>query len=227
MTLPRKLLAEGLATFFLFCGVIGSGIMAQALSAGNDGVALLANALATGAILYVLITVFGPLCGAQMNPAVSLAMALARKIGWRDAAGLVAAELVGGLVAVVATHAMFDLPLVQFSTHQRAGGGQWLAEGIASFGLLLAIFGSQRHRPESTAAVVAMYITAAYWFTASTSFANPAITLARSLTDTFAGIAPADAPAFILAQLGGAVAATWLAAYLFAEEPGAITSPAA
>lgn len=227
MTLPRKLLAEGLATFFLFCGVIGSGIMAQTLSAGNDGVALLANSLATGAILYVLITVFGPLCGAQMNPAVSLAMALARRISRGEAAALIAAQLVGGLVAVVITHAMFDLPLIQFSAHQRTGGAQWLAEAVATFGLLLAIFGSQRYRPDGTPAVVAMYITAAYWFTASTSFANPAITLARSLTDTFAGIAPADAPAFILAQLGGAVAATWLAAYLFAGEPESITSPAA
>jgi glycerol uptake facilitator-like aquaporin len=213
--LGRRLLAEGVGAFFLFATVIGSGIMAEDLSGGNGGLALLANSLATGAILFVLITMLGPISGAHMNPAVSLVAASRRELPWPDAAAYIAAQLAGGILGVLAAHAMFGLPILQLSTTARSGAGQWLGEGIATFGLILTILGTVRHRREWVAPAVALYITAAYWFTSSTSFANPAITLARSLTDSFAGIAPGDAPMFIAAQLLGAAAGAFAARYLF------------
>lgn len=213
--LPRRLVAEGLGAFFLFVTVVGSGIMAERLSGGLVGAALLANAVATGAILFVLITMLGPVSGAHMNPAVSLVAASRRELLWPDAAAYVAAQLAFGIIGAWAAHLMFDLPILQLSTKARTGVGQWAGEGIATFGLILTILGTIRHRPDQVPAAVALYIMAAYWFTSSTSFANPAITVARSLTDTFAGIAPIDVPMFILAQLLGALAAGALARWLF------------
>lgn len=205
----RRLFAEGLGTALLLAVVVGSGIMAERLSGGNDGVALIANTLATGAGLMVLITVFGPISGAHFNPAVTLVFALRREIGAGSALAYLLVQVAGAVLGVFAAHAMFDEPILQLSAKLRDGPGQAFAEFVATFGLIGAILGSLRFRPEATPAVVGLYITAAYWFTASTSFANPAVTIARSLTDTFAGIAPTSAPAFIAAQLAGAVAA-WL-----------------
>jgi len=214
--LSRSLLAEGLGSFFLFATVVGSGVMAEQLSGGNVGIALLANALATGAILFVLIAMLGPVSGAHFNPAVTLVMALGRAIAPRRALLYVTVQIVGGILGVWAAHLMFDLPIVQFSARARTGAGQWAGEFIATFGLILTIIGTLRHRAEWVAPSVALYITAAYWFTSSTSFANPAIAVARSLSNSFAGIAPADVPAFIAAQLAGAVAAYAIARSLFA-----------
>ena len=213
--LARRLVAEGVGAFFLFTTVIGSGIMAERLSGGNIGLALLANSLATGAILFVLIAMLGPISGAHMNPAVSLVAASRRELPWGDAAAYIAAQLAFGVLGAWAAHAMFDLPILQLSQKTRTGSGQWLGEAIATFGLVLTILGTVRHRREWVAPSVALYITAAYWFTSSTSFANPAITVARSLTDTFAGIAPQDAPSFIAAQLVGAALAALAASWLF------------
>ena len=213
--LGRRLVAEGLASFFLFVTVIGSGIMAEALAGGNDAVALIGNTAATGAILFVLITTLGPISGAQMNPAVSLVAASRGEMTWRDAAAYMAVQLVFGIAGAVAAHAMFDLPLLQYSDKARTGGGQWLGEAIATFGLVLTIWGTAKYRPKAIPASVALYITAAYWFTSSTSFANPAITVARSLTDSFSGIAPGDAPGFIVAQLVGAALAALAVRALF------------
>ncbi len=215
--LGRRLAAEGVGAFFLFATVIGSGIMAANLSLGNDAVALLANTIATGAILFVLITMLGPISGAHMNPAVSLVAAARRELGWGDAALYILAQLAFGILGAWAAHLMFDLPTLQVSLKARTGLGQWVGELIATFGLILTILGTVRHRPQWVPASVALYITAAYWFTSSTSFANPAITVARSLSDTFAGIAPADVPLFVLAQLTGAAAAALLARSLFDE----------
>ena len=217
--LARRLAAEGVGSFYLFSAVIGSGIMAEALAGGNSAVALLANALATGAILFVLITILGPISGAHMNPAVSLVAASRKELRWRDAGAYIIAQLAFGILGAVAAHAMFDLPLLQISGKARTGAGQWLGEAIATFGLLLTILGTVRHRPEWVPGSVALYITAAYWFTSSTSFANPAITVARSLSDTFAGIAPGDAPMFIVAQLFGAAFAALAAKGLFPGRP--------
>ena len=216
--LARRLAAEGLGAFFLFACVIGSGIMAERLSGGNVGLALLANALATGAILFVLIAMLGPISGAHMNPAVSLVAASRRELPWSDAAAYIAAQLAFGVLGAFAAHVMFDLPVLQLSTKARTGTGQWLGEAIATFGLIVVILGTVRYRREWVAPSVALYITAAYWFTSSTSFANPAITVARSLTDSFAGIAPADAPLFIVAQLIGAALAGITASRLFPPE---------
>ncbi len=202
--LGRRLAAEGLGSFFLFAGVIGSGVMAEALSGGNVAVALLANTIVTGAILFVMITMFAPLSGAHFNPAVSGVMAARGALSWSEAAAYVAAQLAGGLLAVAAVHVMFDLPILQYSTKARAGIGQWTGELVATFGLIVTIIGVVRHRIEWIAPAVALYIVAAYWFTSSTSFANPAITIVRSLSDSFAGIAPGDVPAFIAAQAVGA-----------------------
>ncbi|MDP1908011.1 MAG: MIP/aquaporin family protein [Hyphomicrobium sp.] len=218
--LARRLVAEGLGAFFLFATVIGSGIMAEALAQGNDAVALIGNTAATGAILFVLITALGPISGAQMNPAVSLVAASRREIGWGDAGAYIVAQLLGGIAGMLAAHAMFDLPLLQVSEKVRSGGGQQFSEGIATFGLILTIWGTAKFRPRAVPATVALYITAAYWFTASTSFANPAITVARSLTDTFAGIAPGDAPAFVIAQLVGAALAALAVRALFDHPVG-------
>jgi glycerol uptake facilitator-like aquaporin len=213
--LAQRLAAEGLGSFFLFATVIGSGIMAESLSGGNVAVALLGNTLATGAILFVLITMLGPISGSHMNPAVSLVAASRGELRWIDAVAYISVQLALGILGAWAAHMMFDLPMLQFSVKARTGAGQWLGEGIATFGLVLTILGTVKHREAWVPASVALYITAAYWFTSSTSFANPAITVARSLSDTFAGIAPHDVPMFIAAQLTGAAAAAMLARWLF------------
>lgn len=218
-TLARRLAAEALGSFFLFATVVGSGIMGAALSDGNDAIALLGNTLATGAMLYVLIVKLGPLSGAHFNAAVTLAFALRREIGARDAALYFVVQLAAGVLGVIAAHGMFDQPLLQASTRLRDGPGQMLSEAIATFGLLVTILGTVRHRPPSVPASVALYITAAYWFTASTSFANPTITVARSMTGSFAGIAPSSTLPFILAQLTGAALAVIVARWLFAPAP--------
>jgi len=216
--MKRALLAEGLGSGMLFATVIGSGVMADRLSGGNVAVALLGNTLATGAMLFVLITMLGEISGAHFNPAVTLVMRLRGDISLAQAWGHVAAQLGGGIVGVWVAHAMFDLPVWQVSEHLRTGLGQWLSEGVATFGLLLTILGTGAMRPAAVPASVALYIVAAYWFTASTSFANPAITVARSLSDTFAGIAPACVPGFVAAQLVGALLAYAVARVAFAEE---------
>jgi len=209
------LASEAIGSFFLFATVIGSGIMAENLAGGNDAVALLANTIATGAILFVLITMLGPISGAHMNPAVSLVAASRRELAWGDAAAYIGVQFVFGILGAWAAHLMFDLPTLQLSVKARSGLGQWVGEAIATFGLIITILGTVRHRPEWVPASVALYITAAYWFTSSTSFANPAITVARSLSDTFAGIALSDVPQFIAAQLMGASAGALIANVLF------------
>ncbi len=216
--LSRRLAAEAIGSFFLFATVVGSGIMGEATAGGNVALALLGNTLATGAILYVLIVKLGPVSGAHFNAAVTLAFALRREIAARDAAAYLAVQLAAGIAGVVAAHAMFDLPLIQSSAKLREGPGQWLGEAIATFGLLLTILGTVRHRPASVPASVGLYIVAAYWFTSSTSFANPTITIARSLTDTFAGIDPSSVAPFILAQGLGAALATLAARWLFVAD---------
>ena len=213
--LPRKLVAEALGSFLLFACVIGSGVMAEQLAGGNVALALLANTCATAAMLYVLIAMLGPISGAHFNPAVTLAFALRGEFAWRWVVPYVLVQVVAGVLGVLAVHLMFDLPLVQLSTHARTGTGQWVGELLATFALVLVILGTRHHRAESVPASVALYIAAAYWFTSSTSFANPAITVARSLSDTFAGIAPADAPGFIAAQLVGMALALGTAKVLF------------
>lgn len=220
MTSPqtaRRLWAEGVGTAFLLISVVGSGIMAEALSGGNTGVALLANAIATGAMLYMLITVLGPISGAHFNPAVTLAFLLRGDLAKGEAAAFVAVQIVGGIFGVWLSHVMFDLDILQLSTKVRTGPAQWSAEIIATFGLLFTIFGGLKSRPEAVPALVALYITGAYWFTASTSFANPAVTIARSLTDTFAGIAPANAPMFIAAQIVGTLLMAFIGLRLFKD----------
>ena len=215
--LPQRAFCEWLGTAFLLAAVVGSGIMAQKLAGGNGALALLCNTLPTGAILAVLILVFGPLSGAHFNPAVTLAFALRDGLPWSTAAVYIVAQLLGGIAGVWTAHLMFELPVWQFSITVRTGPGQWLAEAVATFGLLLTVFGCVWRRPDAVAYAVGLYITAAYWFTASTSFANPAVTVARSLSDTFAGIAPAGVPAFIVAQLAGTLAAVVLSHWLWRE----------
>ncbi|MFZ5666503.1 MAG: aquaporin [Pseudomonadota bacterium] len=215
----RRLIAEGLGSGLLFACVVGSGIMAEALAGGNVAIALLGNTLATGAILYVLITIFGPISGAHFNPAVTLVMRLRGEIATREALAFVVVQLAGGIIGIWLTHLMFDLPILQYSTKARAGIGNWTGEFVATFGLLLTILGAVRHRPDNVPAAVALYIVAGYWFTSSTSFANPAIAVARSLSNSFAGIAPHDVPLFIVSQLAGALAAYGVGQVLFAEEP--------
>lgn len=217
--LSQKLAAEAIGSFFLFAGVIGSGIMAEALSAGNIAVALLANTMATGAILFVLIAMLGPISGAHFNPAVTFAFFLRRELTARVAGLFVIAQVAGGALGAFAAHLMFDLPILQFSTKARAGIGQWTGEFIATFGLVLTILLLLRYRASAIPAGVALYITSAYWFTSSTSFANPAITLVRSLSDTFSGIAPGDVPLFVICQFIGAVAAVACAAWLTRGTP--------
>lgn len=207
----RALAAEFLGTSLLLATVVGSGVMGVKLSQGNDGVALLANAAATAAMLYVLISVFGPISGAHFNPAVTLAMRLRGDIDNRMALGYVLVQSAGAILGVLLAHAMFALPLIQPGLHARTGAAQWLSEAVATFGLLLTILLGLRHRAAAIPALVASYIFAAYWFTASTSFANPAVTLARALTQTFAGIRPQDIAGFVAAQLLGAVLALLLA----------------
>ena len=215
--LSRALTAEALGSFFLFATVVGSGIMAEQLSGGNVAVALLGNTMATGAMLFVLITMLGPVSGAHFNPAVSLVMWLRRELTLPRLTAYIAAQLIAGIAGVWAAHAMFDVPILQLSEKGRTGPGQWIAEAIATFGLILTIIGTVKQRPAWVPASVALYITAAYWFTSSTSFANPAITVARSLSNSFAGIYPGDVPAFIAAQLLGAAGALVASALLFDE----------
>jgi glycerol uptake facilitator-like aquaporin len=215
ISLSRRLLAESLGSAFLLAAVVGSGIMAERLSGGNVAIALLGNTIPTGAILVVLITMFGPVSGAHFNPAVTLAFALRREFPWRDVAPYVFVQIMGAIFGVWAAHFMFDLPLWQVALKTRSGVGQWAAECAATFGLGLTIFGCLHCARAVVPAAVGLYITAAYWFTASTSFANPAVTIARSFSDTFAGIAPRNAPAFIVAQLFGILAATAMASLLW------------
>ena len=217
--LPRRLAAEALGTAFLLAAIIGSGIMAQRLAGGNLALALLCNTLATGAMLTVLILIFGPISGAHLNPAVSLVAALRRALPWGDAALYVTAQLCGALVGTWVAHAMFELPLWQVSATIRSGWGQWLAEFVATFGLVLTILGCAVVARHAVAYAVGLYITAAYWFTASTSFANPAVTIARSISDTFAGIAPAGIVMFVLFQLAGALVANVAAQWLWPKDP--------
>jgi glycerol uptake facilitator-like aquaporin len=213
--LARRLLAESLGASFLLATVIGSGIMGANLAGGNTALALLGNTLPTGAILVVLILIFGPVSGAHLNPAVSLAFVLRRELSLRDFTFYVAAQLVGAIVGVLAAHLMFALPVWQISTHVRAGPAQWFSEGVATLGLLLTVLGCVARAPAAAPYAVGLYITAAYWFTASTSFANPAVTVARALSDTFAGIAPSGVAPFILAQLAGTLAAVALCPLLW------------
>ena len=217
IALHRRLLAAALGTMLLLATVVGSGIMGVALSNGNDGIALLANAGATAGMLYVLIMVLGPISGAHFNPAVTLAMRLRGEITSAHAIAYIAVQVLSAIAGVLLAHAMFEQPLLQPGTHARSGGAQWLSEGVATCGLLLTILLGTRHRANAIPALVASYIFAAYWFTASTSFANPAVTLARSLTQSFAGIRPQDVVGFVLAQLAGALVALAIARLLLAR----------
>ncbi|HEX7757872.1 MAG TPA: MIP/aquaporin family protein [Caulobacteraceae bacterium] len=225
MSLTRRLAAELLGTLLLLATVIGSGIMGERLAGGNVAIALLGNTVATGAMLVVLITVFGPISGAHFNPAVTLVEALRRRIGWRAGLAYLAAQVVGAVLGVWTAHLMFGELVLQVSLKLRDGPAQAFSEFVATFGLVAAILGSSRFEPRATPAVVGLYITAAYWFTASTSFANPAVTVARSLSNTFAGIAPTSAPAFIVAQVAGAVAAWAVFGWLLAGTPAPSAQP--
>jgi len=218
VTLPRRLVAELLGTALLLAIVIGSGIMGDRLAGGNVAIALLGNTIATGAGLFVLIQMLGPISGAHFNPAVTLAVVIRRGTDARTALAYVIAQLVGAVLGVWAAHAMFAEPLLQISTKLRDGPGQGFSEFVATFGLIGTILATQRSRPDATPAAVGLYIVAAYWFTASTSFANPAVTIARSLSNTFAGIAPASAPLFIAAQLAGTVTAIAVFGWLLKQE---------
>ncbi len=215
--LSRRLAAETIGTALLLATVVGSGIMAQRLAGGNVALALLGNTLPTGAILVVLILMFGPVSGAHFNPAVSLVFALRREMTFRDAALYCVAQVAGGIAGVFIAHAMFDIALFQVSTTIRFGAGQWIAEAVAAFGLVLTILGCRASAPAAVAYAVGLYITAAYWFTASTSFANPAVTIARALSDTFAGIAPGGVAPFIAAQFAGALLAMAIGGWLWDE----------
>ena len=210
----RRLVAECLGTALLLATVVGSGIMAERLAGGNVALALLGNTIPTGAILFVLITMLGPVSGAHFNPAVTLAFWMRREIKLNEALAYVGVQIIGAIMGTLVAHAMFEEILLQISANIRNGPAQWLSEGVATFGLVATILGTLRWRPEAVPTAVGLYITAAYWFTASTSFANPAVTIARSLTDTFSGIAPENAPGFILMQFVGATIATGLMAWL-------------
>ncbi len=214
----QKLLAEFVGTLFLLATVVGSGIMAETLSGGNVALALWGNTAATGAILVVLILAFAPISGAHFNPAVTLVFLARGDIDRRAASAFIVTQIVGGIAGVLLAHAMFDVELLQASAKHRAGVGQWISEGVATFGLLMSILGCLRYRPEAIPFSVGLYITAGYWFTASTSFANPAVTIARSMTDSFSGILASDVPFFIIAQLVGAFLALWLFRQFSAEE---------
>ncbi|QYF94881.1 aquaporin family protein [Massilia sp. PAMC28688] len=223
MTFARRLVSEALGTALLLAVVVGSGIMAERLAGGNVALALLANAVATGAGLVALILMFGTISGAHFNPAVTLSEAWQRNMPAREVLPYIVAQITGAFAGVAAAHGMFELPLLFASTHVRTGGAQWWSEFVATFGLIAVIIGCSRSRPAVTPFAVAAYITAAYWFTSSTSFANPAVTLARAATDTFAGIRPADAPGFIAAQLLGATAATLVFCWLYPPAPAGAT----
>jgi glycerol uptake facilitator-like aquaporin len=219
MTFARRIVAEGVGTAFLLAAVVGSGIMGERLAGGNLAIALLANTLATGAMLVTLILTFGPISGAHFNPAVTLADASQGGLSWRQVPAYITAQLAGAFAGVASAHLMFGEAVFSASRHMRAGGAQLFSEFVATFGLLCVIWGCARLRSSAVPFAVGAYITGAYWFTASTSFANPAVTLARSASDTFAGIRPADAPGFIVAQLAGAVAATVLFRWLVPSLP--------
>jgi glycerol uptake facilitator-like aquaporin len=215
--LSRRLVAEALGTAILVATVVGSGVMAAKLT--NDvALALLANTIATGAILVVLITILGPISGAHFNPAVTMVLALRREIGVQAALLYIVAQVGGGIAGSFLAHAMFELPIIQFSTTVRTGSGQWLAEAVAAFGLVLTILAGLRARPKAVPWLVGLYITAAYWFTASTSFANPAVAIARAFSNTFAGIRPVDLPGFIVAELAGALLAAVLVGWMLTEQ---------
>jgi glycerol uptake facilitator-like aquaporin len=218
-TLSRRLAAEGIGTALLLAAVVGSGIMGERLAGGNVAIALLANTMATGAALVALILTFGPVSGAHFNPVVSIADASQGGLDWREALSYIGAQCVGAVLGVALADAMFAEPLYAWSTHARTGGPQWLSEATATFGLLAVIWGCARRRSDAVPFAVGAYITAAYWFTASTSFANPAVTIARSLTNTFAGIRPGDVPAYVIAQLIGAAVATMLFRWLVPALP--------
>lgn len=220
--LQRRLVAEGLGTALLVATVVGSGIMAESLTR-DTALALLGNTLPTGAILVVLITILGPISGAHFNPAVTLVFALRRELSTRDALSYVAAQIIGGIAGTMIAHAMFALPVLDVSMKARTGGAQWLAEGVAAFGLIATILAGLRFARTSIPWLVGLYITAAYWFTASTSFANPAVAIARSMTNTFSGIRPQDLPGFIAAELSGAVIALLFVSWLLHE---AVNEPA-
>ena len=213
--LARRLAAEALGTALLVAAVVGSGIMAERLSGGNAALALLCNTIPTAAALVVLVTIFAPLSGAHFNPAVSLVFALRREFPWRDLAPYVAAQCAGGIAGTVLAHRMFDLAPLVIGTHARSGGGQWLGEIVATFALILSILGGLRHAPAAVPWLVGLVIAAGYWFTSSTSFANPAVALSRGFTQTFAGIALGDVPAFVVAELVGALLAAGAGAWLF------------
>jgi glycerol uptake facilitator-like aquaporin len=215
--LPQRLGAEFLGTAFLLATVIGSGIMGERLSGGNVAIALLGNTIPTGAILFVLITMLGPISGAHLNPAVSAVFALQRELSASEAVSYVFAQVLGAVVGVVAAHLMFEETPFQLSTKLRAGPAQWLSEWVATFGLIAVVLLTLKANRAAVAASVGLYITAAYWFTASTSFANPAVTIARALSNTFAGIRPQDAGPFVLAQLLGALAAAYVCSWLLGE----------
>jgi len=216
--IARKLAAEGLGTALLLIGVVGSGIMGQSLAGGNIAIALLANAIATGAMLYAIITTLGPISGAHFNPAVTLAFWLRGQIDSLSALSYVIVQIVGGILGVWATHIMFDLPILQTSqTMHRTGGAQWFSEAIATFGLLFVIFGGLKSRAEAVPTLVALYITGAYWYTSSTSFANPAVTIARGFSDTFAGIFPGHIAMFIAVQLATVFVAHIILRWLFED----------
>ena len=217
-TVNRRVLAETLGSALLLATVVGSGIMSAKLAGGNMAIALLGNTIPTGAILVVLILIFGPISGAHFNPAVSLAFAMRGELSWSMLIPYSAVQVAGGILGAWLAHAMFDLPILQVSTTVRSGLGQWIAEATATFGLLISIFGCLAHAREAVPYAVGLYITAAYWFTASTSFANPAVSIARSLSDTFAGIAPASLPAFIAAQAAGMALALLVAGCLWPTE---------
>lgn len=218
--LPRRLVAEALGTGLLVCTVVGSGIMADRLS-DDVGVSLLGNTIPTGAILVVLVTILGPVSGAHFNPAVSFGFALRRELPWSLLPVYVAVQVAGGLLGTWAAHLMFELPVLQASATVRTGGAQWFAEILATFGLMAAILGGLRHRPDAVPWLVGLYITAAYWFTASTSFANPAVAISRSVTNTFSGIRPADLPGFVAAEFLGAAVAVVLMGWLLRAPAGA------
>ena len=224
MTVARRLCAEALGTAFLLAAVVGSGIMGERLANGNVAIALLANTIATGAALVALILAFGPISGAHFNPAVSLCDAMLQGISWKLFAGYTSAQIIGAFAGTACAHLMFGLPAFSASQHIRSGGSQVFSEFVATFGLLAVIWGVVRSRLTAVPFAVGAYITAAYWFTASTSFANPAVTLARSVTNTFAGIRPADAPGFIIAQLLGAFSATVLFRWLVPSLPADASS---
>jgi glycerol uptake facilitator-like aquaporin len=218
MTTARRLAAEGVGTALLLAAVVGSGIMGERLAGGNVAIALLANTIATGATLVALILTFGPISGAHFNPAVTVADASQGGLAWALVLPYIAAQVAGALVGVGSAHAMFGETIVQVSTHVRAGGSQMFSEFVATFGLVAVIWGCVRRRPDAVAFAVGLYITGAYWFTASTSFANPAVTLARAFTNTFAGIRPTDVPGFVVAEFAGAAAATMLFRWLIPRE---------